>query len=124
MGKNTVFICDDDTGISNMLGLIIESAGRPVQIENNSTFLYARLQDTKPQILIIDLWMPELSGDKIIRMLRADSSFSELYIVCISASINGEKIALDAGADRFIPKPFDIADILAIVSEENPRLLA
>ncbi|TDS12963.1 response regulator [Sphingobacterium paludis] len=124
MGENIVFVCDDDTGISDMLALIIESTGIPVYVENNSTVLYEKLQEVKPRVLIIDLWMPVLSGDQIIRQLRADRSFDDLYIVCISASMHGEKTAMDAGANRFIAKPFDIADIISVISGELPSAYA
>ncbi|KGE12709.1 response regulator [Sphingobacterium deserti] len=124
MGENIVFVCDDDVGISDMLALVIESTGKVVCIENDSTLLYKRLQEVKPKLLIIDLWMPMLSGDEIIRQLRADSAFDDLYIVCISASIHGEQTAMNAGANRFIAKPFDIAEILSVVSDERPPLSA
>ena len=124
MGDNIVFVCDDDVGISDMLALVIESAGRLVYIENDSTLLYKRLQEVKPKLLIIDLWMPILSGDEVIRQIRADRAFDDLYIVCISASIHGKQTAMDAGANQFIAKPFDIADIISVVSDERPPLFA
>lgn len=124
MGEGTVFICDDDVAISDMLALVVESVGRAVCVENDSTQLYKRLQEVNPKLLIIDLWMPFLSGDEIIRQLRADSAFDDLYIVCISASIHGEQTAMNAGANRFIAKPFDISEILSVVSEDRPPLSA
>lgn len=57
--------------------------------------------------MIIDLWMPVFSGDQIIHMVRKHQAYSDLPIIAISASRDGEKIALDAGATKFIAKPFD-----------------
>lgn len=115
MGK--VFICDDDLGILDMLELIVESSGAEVYKEANSERLYARLEQVKPELLIIDLWMPTMPGDAIIRRLKADERFNDLHVLCISASVNGEKIARSAGADEFLPKPFDMQDILSVVDK-------
>ncbi len=117
MEERLVLICDDDESIADTLGLIVESSGVPVLVEYHSENIFNRLKEQQVHMLIIDLWMPVISGDMVIRQLREDPFFKDLYIICISASIDGRKVALDAGADVFVAKPFDMDDIIATVQQ-------
>ncbi len=114
--RSKVMICDDDHGILNMLELIVESAGAQVEKEPDSAKLLSRLEVNQPALLIIDLWMPNMAGDVIVRELRSNVKFNDLFILCISASLNGRSVAMDAGADKFLAKPFDITDVLSVVN--------
>lgn len=117
MKKTEIIICDDDTGILNMLDMVVQSLGVKVVTEQDSSKLYHRLQQGNPQLLIIDLWMPSMPGELLIKKIKADKTYKDLYILCISASQNGREIAMDAGADEFLAKPFDLTDIIAVVNK-------
>lgn len=117
MARKKIFICDDDKGISEMLEMIFEFIDADTIVETNSLNAYERLRRYKPDVLIVDLWMPVISGDLLIQKVRKDQDLSNIFILCISASRDGETIALDAGADMFLPKPFDMDDILRIVED-------
>lgn len=110
-------ICDDDQGILDVLEMILEPEGYDISKEIDSTLLLNKIHSEKPDLLLLDLWMPVLSGYDIIRKVRADSQTAKLPIVVLSASRNEQKIALETGADRFMAKPFDINDIVMLVSE-------
>ncbi|MFD1770371.1 response regulator [Sphingobacterium suaedae] len=113
--KKKIFICDDDLGIVDMLELILEFTDADTISEGNSIHAFDRLLETKPNMLIVDLWMPVVSGDQLIRRIRSTDALRDLYIICISASRDGEKIAQEAGADLFLAKPFDMDDIIRAV---------
>ncbi|WDF70732.1 response regulator [Sphingobacterium oryzagri] len=115
--KSKVVICDDDDGILSMLEMIVESTGASVETESNSAKLLPRLENSQPALLIIDLWMPNMPGDAIVRRLREQEKYNDVYILCISASVNGQQVAMEAGADKFIAKPFDIYDVLSVVQD-------
>lgn len=117
MTRKKIFICDDDKGISEMLEMIFELIDAETIVETNSINAYERLRQYKPDVLIVDLWMPVISGDLLIQKIRKDRDLSNIFILCISASRDGRTIALDAGADMFLPKPFDMDDILSIVED-------
>lgn len=117
MKRKKVFICDDDKGISEMLEMIFEFIDADTIVETNSLNAYERLRQYKPDVLIVDLWMPVISGDLLIQKIRKDRDLSNIFILCMSASRDGKTIALNAGADMFLPKPFDMDDILSIVED-------
>lgn len=113
MLKKKIIICDDDHGIANMLEMLLEFTGDySVESETDSLHIHDRLMEEKPDLLMVDLWMPVVSGDQVIKRVRETRELAYLPIIAISASPDGEKIALDAGADLFIAKPFDMDDLL------------
>lgn len=121
-----IMICDDDRGILDVLEMILEPEGFEVKTEIDSTRLIDRVKAEEPALLLLDLWMPALSGYDIIRSVRKDRTIGKLPIIVLSASRNEMDIALETGADRFMAKPFDIEDIVLLVNEvmagfHNPR---
>lgn len=111
MSTKTILICDDDEGILDMLNIILEDSGYKTITENNSLNIYKTIEKEQPQLLLLDLWMPILSGDQILRQLRTGPLNQSLPVIVISASPDGEKIAREAGANDYLSKPFDI-DVL------------
>ncbi|KKX46666.1 response regulator [Sphingobacterium sp. IITKGP-BTPF85] len=56
--------------------------------------------------------MPGISGDQLIKKVRSHDILKGLFIICISANSDGKKVAMNAGADVFLPKPFNLVDLL------------
>lgn len=111
-----IFLCDDNVPILETLELVLSMTDASVASESKSTQAFAYLSKEKPDIFICDLWMPELNGDELIRQIRRRKEFDDMFILCISASYEGKDIALDAGADYFLSKPFDMNELLSIVN--------
>ncbi|GAA4791152.1 hypothetical protein GCM10023231_18860 [Olivibacter ginsenosidimutans] len=104
-------ICDDDEGILDITGLLLESYGYQVLLEPNSTLLLPRIALEKPDLLLIDIWMPQMMGDEIVRILRRNQETSHLPVIMFSASRESKRIASEAGANDYIAKPFSIEDL-------------
>ncbi len=121
MEQKKLLICDDDYGIVNMLELMLEDLDAKVISETNSAKVCEKLIDEQPDILIVDLWMPVVTGDEIIKFIRRHDSIKHMFILCISASRNGEEVAMGAGADVFLGKPFDMGDLLDVVQQAIVR---
>ncbi|PZR28750.1 MAG: response regulator [Citrobacter freundii] len=121
MVRKKVFVCDDDADIIDMLDIVL-SAHFETICETDSRRVIDQVHLLKPDVVIVDLWMPFIAGDEIIRMLRGDEKTQDLTIIAISASPSGNENAKAAGADLFIPKPFEIAQLIEAVrsaSHEN-----
>ncbi|MDR6737887.1 PleD family two-component system response regulator [Sphingobacterium sp. 2149] len=119
MENKTVFICDDDSTIVDMLQMLLEMSGYDTIIETNSLNALGVIREKQPDVILLDIWMPMLSGDELIRKIREDKELKELFIICISASKDGKDVAFRAGANRFIAKPFDINDLLEAVESSS-----
>ncbi|EHQ28885.1 response regulator transcription factor [Mucilaginibacter paludis] len=113
-----ILVCDDEQEILDITRLILEDAGHQVIAVIDSGAVASLIEQEQPDVLLIDLWMPGLSGDQVVRQLRNNGSMRHIPIVVISASKEGKEIAYAAGADDFLEKPYDIDDLVAIVEKQ------
>lgn len=118
MGNKKILICDDDPGILDVLELILEETGHTIISEQNSLNVRSLIKKESPDLIILDLWMPVVSGDQLLEMIRQDSAMKTLPVIIISASRDGEQIARQAGANAYIAKPFDVDQLLLSVGEQ------
>jgi DNA-binding response OmpR family regulator len=105
-------ICDDDLGILEMLTLLLEDYGFTVCTEANSMNALKCIEVQNPDLLLLDIWMPVLSGDQVLRNIKANPKQDQLPVIMYSASTEGLSIANSAGANDYIAKPFDIDELV------------
>lgn len=106
-------ICDDDQGILDMLQRVPESDGLDVVTVSNSLGLLEVVREEKPDLQLLDLWIPVLPGALVRKRLREQDDRGRLPVLVISASQDGKPIALTYGADDFPAKPFDLDGLTA-----------
>ena len=110
-------ICDDDDGILEMVALVLKTKGYRVVTEIQSKRLCERIRLEKPDLLLLDLWMPALNGEEVLKLLKHNPETKHLPVVVISASRGGADIAKHSGADDFLEKPFDIHRLVTKIRE-------
>lgn len=110
MSKN-VLICDDDEGIVDVASIVLEEAGYEVHTVNNSEHLIEEVKKHKPSLILLDLWMPHLSGEEGTKLLKSDPETKDIPIIIVSASKNTAEVAQKSGANGFLCKPFDIEEL-------------
>jgi DNA-binding response OmpR family regulator len=106
-----VLICDDDDGIVDVAQIILQERGYTVQTLTQSGDIFDKVKSFDPNLILLDLWMPEMNGEEITRSLKANTNTQHIPIVIVSASRDTEKVARKVGADDFISKPFDIIEL-------------
>ena len=104
-------IADDDPGIVDAVEMLLEFEGYTVTstVEGSSVLT---LHDNLPDLLILDIWMSGEDGRDICRSLKADDAKRHIPVIMISASKDIKDSALEAGADDFLAKPFEMNDLL------------
>lgn len=111
---SSVLITTDNIRLARDLGFLLTVAG--LNSENASIGAEALrvMKHQMPDLLLLDLDMPDSDGLDLLRRLRADSRYKDLAIIAMSESdqLSMLTTALDAGADDFLAKPFDIYDVL------------
>ena len=118
-----VLLAEDEPNIVEPLTFLLERAGFDVAVETDGRkALNAALADT-PDVMILDVMLPELDGYEILRRLRADRRAEALPVLVLTAKGQREdrETALDCGADLFITKPFANADIVKAVEQLAAR---
>jgi len=109
--QKRVMIADDDPGILDAVSILLEFEGYEVTAIPNGAELFT-IQKELPDLLLLDIWMSGNDGRDICKHLKQQASTSKLPIVLISASKDIERSAMEAGADDFLAKPFEINDLL------------
>jgi len=112
---------DDWPDVAESLAEIARLWGHAAEAVCDGRAAVARAAAFRPDVVLLDLAMPGLSGLAIARLLRADPRNAGVYLVALSgySSLKGE--ALQAGCDRFLLKPPALADLAALLAERAAR---
>ena len=118
MKNKTILICDDDESILKILCLILKNFGFNVISEKNSPNVFSMIDIGKPDLLLLDLWMPALNGDEVIRDLKSNPVTRNMPIILISASPEAKNVAAETGADGFLAKPFQLQELMGLIESK------
>jgi CheY-like chemotaxis protein len=118
MKNKTILICDDDESVLKILCLILDKSGFTVIAEKNSLNVFSAVDRSNPDLLLLDLWMPALNGDEVIRSLKSNPVTKNLPVILISASPGAAHIAAETGADGFLAKPFQLEELMGMIESK------
>ncbi len=116
-----ILIVEDDASVRNLISTTLETHDYNYMTAANGSSALMQASSHNPDIVLLDLGLPDIDGIEIIRRIR---SWSNLPIIVISArSEDQDKIdALDAGADDYLTKPFSVEELLARLRVTQRRL--
>ncbi|MGB5835267.1 MAG: response regulator, partial [Thiohalocapsa sp.] len=110
-------VADDREDNRNLLREMLEPNGFEVREAVDGGVCVREALDWRPDLMLVDLKMPVLDGEGVIRRVRAEASLRDTTIIAVSASVFGEneEQCLDAGADAFLPKPVQLERLLMLL---------
>jgi len=99
-----ILVIDDDTAVTDLLSVLLRSQGFDVIATNSSSDGLGYVREAEPDMIVLDLMMPEMDGWEVCRSVR---TFSQVPIIVLSALNDPSMVAsvLDAGADDYLTKP-------------------
>ena len=106
-----VLIADDDPGIVDAIEMMLDFYGYDVKSTYNGADVLL-LKDNFPDILLLDIWMSGCDGRDICKELKSRNETRDIPVLMISASREVRQSALDAGANDFLAKPFDMDELI------------
>lgn len=109
--EKNILIFDDDADILEVCQLILSAKGFNVFTCGNSNNIIEEVAKTSPSVIFMDNQIPDLGGVKSTQLLKSDDRFKNIPVIYFSASNEIESLAKEAGADGFLPKPFNIQDL-------------
>ena len=120
-----ILIVDDDQQATTLLEMLLSARGYEAISVNESSLAVNTAIETHPDLIILDLMMPEPDGFKVCRMLRADARFIFTPILIITAldDTDSRIVAYGAGADDYLIKPFHLAELNARIKSLTRRVL-
>lgn len=113
--RKKIFILDDEEPIILLLKTILNVYGYDGCESSTPQEALNRVIQEKPDLVILDIAMPEMDGYQVCRQLKANPETQRIPVVMITALAleQDRKMAMEAGADGFILKPFDPRDVVA-----------
>jgi two-component system response regulator MtrA len=110
--KARVLVVDDDPALAEMLGIVLRSEGFAPSFVSDGERALAAFRDTRPDVVLLDLMLPGMSGIEVCRAIRAESG---VPIVMLTAKTDTADIVtgLESGADDYVVKPFKPKELMA-----------
>lgn len=112
-----VLVCDDDTGILEVIQIILEGSGFVVKTLSNGKSIRKIIDEFQPNVLLLDIWMPGIDGEEITKIIKREQSTKDLPIIIITALNQPEKLVTETGANDYLAKPFDMDELIAKVTK-------
>ena len=117
MGKK-VLIADDEPNIVVSLEFLMKQKGYVVKVVNNGQDALAAVGEFAPDLVLLDVMMPRLSGYELCQKVRENPAWSGIKIIMLSAKGRDVEVTkgIAVGADAYVTKPFSTKDLLAKVA--------
>jgi len=117
MAHESILVVDDQLISMKLTRLILEGEGYRVLVAGNATEALQIVQDSNPDLILMDIHLPSMDGLALTKLLRSDQESRHIKIVAISAyaSTEDDQRITAAGCDGFIPKPIDTRTLAASV---------
>ena len=109
-----ILVVDDEPMVSRGLTTLLGKRGMTVTAVNDPLRFWTVLDETKPNLILLDLEMPKISGTELCRVVRSDPRWSELPVIFLSGHTDQASVqrVFAAGADDYVGKPFVPAELM------------
>lgn len=117
-----ILIVDDEFGLAEMAGELLSSFGYSVTTAINGKLALASLNQVRPDVILLDVMMPIMSGPEVLRTLKADENYRDIPVIMMSAAdrhlITEELTPHIAG---FLQKPFAFDELMKMLRSVLPH---
>jgi len=118
-GAGDILVIDDEVDITDFVSELLTDEGYSIRVAHNGASALLEITSRRPALLLLDVAMPVMSGDELLRFLRSHQ-FADLPVVMMTAGLRPE-IFLAQGATDVLPKPFDLSALLWVVEHHYPK---
>lgn len=115
MKKKEILVVDDESSIKDLVTAIFELEGYSVRVASSGEVALRILKDYKPDLAIIDMMMPKMSGRELCELIRKDSKTKDLKVVFLTVarfSESGKDVLKELNVSDYITKPFENEDLV------------
>ena len=114
-----ILVVDDEPDMTFLVRLNLQKTGRfEVREENQSTSAIAAAREFKPDLILLDVMMPDLDGGDVLALLKDDAQLRQIPVVFLTATVLKEEVSSMGGTiagHPFISKPFEVETLVARV---------
>ena len=118
-----VLVVDDESDVTELLQYRLEQEGYRVATLNDPLGFVVKVREFEPDLMLLDIMMPELSGIQLCRIVRAHPSMKDIPVIFLSArgEVEDRIKGLEAGAEDYVSKPFNTNELLLRISKMLKR---
>jgi two-component system alkaline phosphatase synthesis response regulator PhoP len=119
MRQKKILIADDNEHVRESLASILEDEGYALWIAKDGAEALRKVREVSPDILILDVTMPEMSGYEVCRIIKSDPDLKKTFVLMLSAKgqATEQERGKEVGADEYLVKPFSPSEILARIKK-------
>jgi CheY-like chemotaxis protein len=112
-------VADDDPDILNIVSMSLEAMGHKVATATNGREAVAAVRALLPDLVVMDLMMPEVDGYQATKELKADPNTAAIPVLALTAKAmrGDEEKGRQAGFDAYITKPFRISQVMEVINQ-------
>jgi two-component system alkaline phosphatase synthesis response regulator PhoP len=117
MDQKKILIADDNENIRDALTYLLEDEGYELVLAKDGADTLRKVRERKPDILFLDIMMPEINGYDVCRTIKNDPDLKSIYVIMLTAKgqVAEQERGKEVGANEYIVKPFSPMEILARV---------
>lgn len=113
MRRPHILFADDDPDITELVQVVLEAAGYRVSTSDNPAGVLQLAATERFDLLLLDYWMPEVTGVELCRQIRAFDQSTPILICSGAVTQRDREAAIVAGAQGYVSKPFSTRDLIA-----------
>jgi len=115
MEKKKILIADDNENIRDALTYLLEDEGYALSMAKDGSDALKKVREFHPDILFLDIMMPEMNGYEVCRVIKSDPKLKNIYVIMLTAKgqVAEQERGKEVGADEYIVKPFSPMEILS-----------
>lgn len=119
MDQKKILIADDNENIREALTYLLEDEGYQLSLAKDGAETLRKVKEVRPDILFLDIMMPEINGYDVCRTIKADPSLRNIYVIMLTAKgqVSEQERGKEVGADEYIVKPFSPMEILSRIKK-------
>jgi len=115
MKQIKILIADDNENIREALTYLLEDEGYTLSLAKDGAETLSKVREVSPDILFLDIMMPEINGYDVCRTIKNDPDLKKTYVIMLTAKgqVEEQERGKEVGADGYVVKPFSLMEILA-----------
>jgi two-component system phosphate regulon response regulator PhoB len=115
MADTRILVVEDEQPIRDLIAFGLRRAGCDVALAEHSQAALASIGDRRPDLVLVDWMLPDMSGIELVRVLRRDANTRDIPVMMLTArGEEADKVAgLESGADDYVTKPFSARELVA-----------
>jgi CheY-like chemotaxis protein len=121
MSKKRILVADDETSITRLLKLNLERTGNyEVREENLGARVFEAAQEFKPDLILLDVMMPDMDGGDVAASLKQDPALRKTPVVFLTAAVKKEELGAPEGkigGRMYIAKPLNVKGVIGVIEK-------